>query len=312
MWSGSVVCLAVGYRVEVPFHLDVVVEPDLAQAPLGQHVGLRRQRLQPGLVHLLEQLTPGAADVAEHPLVVQPHEQLGDGGVHLGQAVEPSVAQTPEQPALHDPNAGFDLRLVARLARTRRQDGGVVVFGQLRVGAVHLRIVEAGLDHRDLGVVRHDQLRRAAEVVEGLHVALGPVDQLLAPAGVGERQAGSAHHRHEDVGRAGASARLVHDHRHGVAGVVHKELLAAQVGLAHGHRQPGFPAAVELAEAAVAVALGVGLDVLVPEDLQRDVLALQLAVHRRPVGLRPATMALPPSSLPIEARLELGVGQLQR
>ncbi len=106
----------------------------ISPAPVARDADLRRQRLQPRLVHLLEQLTTGAADVAEHPLIVQPHEQLGDGGVHLGQAVEPPVAQPSQQPALHDPNAGFDLRLVARLARARRQDGGVVVFGQLRVG----------------------------------------------------------------------------------------------------------------------------------------------------------------------------------
>src|SRR5271155_5306356 len=34
------------------------------------------------------------------------------------------------------------------------------------------------------------------------------------------------------------------------------------------------------------------LDVLVPQDLQRDVLALQLAVHRRPVGLGETAVTL--------------------
>ena len=43
--------------------------------------------------------------------------------------------------------------------RPRRQDRGAVMRRHLGVGAVDLRFVEAGLDDRDLGVVRHEQLR---------------------------------------------------------------------------------------------------------------------------------------------------------
>jgi hypothetical protein len=50
--------------------------------------------------------------------------------------------------------------------------------------------------------------------------------------------------------------------------------------------------AAQLTEARIAVALGVPLDVLLPQDLQRDVLALQLAVNCRPVGLGEASVAL--------------------
>ena len=48
---------------------------------------------------------------------------------------------------------------------------------------------------------------------------------------------------------------------------------------------PRRPAAVQLAEPRIAISVGMPLDVLVPQDLQRDVLALQLAVNRRPIGL---------------------------
>ena len=109
-------------------------------------------------------------------------QHLGDGGVDLGQAVEAPVAQPAQQPALDDAHGGFDLGLVARLAGPGRQHGGVVVGGHLAVGAVDLRIVEAGLDHRDLGVVRHQQPGRAAEVGEGLDVGVDPVGQRLGPA----------------------------------------------------------------------------------------------------------------------------------
>ncbi len=299
--------MAIGDRVEVTGDFDVVVEPDLANPPLRQDVRFGRQELQPRLIELFEQLSAGATNIAEHALFVQSREELGYGGVHLGQAVEPTVAKPPQEPALHDPDQSFDLGLVTRLARTRRQNGGVVVLRHLRIGAVYLRVVEAGLDHRDLGVVGHDEFGRAAEVGEGLDVTFDPVDQLLAPAGVGERQTGGAHHRHEDVGLVDAPACRVHHHRHGVAGVIHEHLLAARMRLAHGHRQAGFPAAVELTPTAIAVAVRVGLDILVPKDLQCDVLALQLPVHRRPVRLRATTVALPPPSLPVEARLKLSV-----
>src|SRR5947208_1147677 len=57
------------------------------------------------------------------------------------------------------------------------------------------------------------------------------------------------------------------------------------MGLAHRDRELGFPASVQLAEAGVAVAVRIALDVLVPEDRQRDVLALELAMDGRPLGL---------------------------
>jgi hypothetical protein len=64
------------------------------------------------------------------------------------------------------------------------------------------------------------------------------------------------------------------------------------VALAHRHRQPARPAAVEVAETRVAVPVRVPLAVLLPQDRQRDVLALELAVDRRPVRLAVAAMAL--------------------
>src|SRR3546814_11417355 len=46
---------------------------------------------------------------------------LGDAGIELGQAVEDAVAQSTQHPTLDDADAGFDLRLVARPPRPRRQ-----------------------------------------------------------------------------------------------------------------------------------------------------------------------------------------------
>jgi hypothetical protein len=85
--------VAIGDRVEVTGYLDVIVEADLAQAPLSKDIRVRRQGRQPGRVDLLEQLTAGAADIAQDPPVIEGDEQLGDGDVDVGQAVKSSVAQ---------------------------------------------------------------------------------------------------------------------------------------------------------------------------------------------------------------------------
>ena len=50
-----------------------------------------------------------------------------------------------------------------------------VMGGHLAIGAVDLRVIEAGLDHRDLGVVGNQQPGGAAEEGEGLDVGVDPV-----------------------------------------------------------------------------------------------------------------------------------------
>jgi len=72
------------------------------------------------------------------------------------------------------------------------------------------------------------------------------------------------------------------------------------------------PASVQLAEARIAVTFGLPLDVFVPQDLQRDVLALQLAVNRRPVGLGAAAVALLLAGCGKELFFQRRVGQLGR
>jgi hypothetical protein len=81
-------------------------------------------------------------------------------------------------------------------------------------------------------------------------------------------------------------------HRHGVAGVIHEQFVATHVGLAHRNRELALPTSVQLAEAGIAVALRIALNVLVPEDRQRDVLALELAMDACPVRLNPTTVTL--------------------
>jgi len=80
------------------------------------------------------------------------------------------------------------------------------------------------------------------------------------------------------------------------------------MGLPHRDRDPRRPTAAQLAKARVATALREALDVLVPQDLQRDVLSLQLAVKRGPVWLGATAVALLGADRREELRLQRGIG----
>jgi hypothetical protein len=123
-------------------------------------------------------------------------------------------------------------------------------------------------------------------------------------------EARGAHDRDEDLRLAYLAGQPVDDHRHRVARVIDEQLVAAHVGLAHRDRELAFPDSVQLAEAGVAVALRIARDVLVPEDRQRDVLALELAMDARPVGLQLTPVALLRAGIREQLRLERGIAQL--
>ena len=61
--------------------------------------------------------------------------------------------------------------------------------GHLGVGAVDLRVVEAGLDDGCLGVVGHNEFGHAADRLEGAHMGVNPVGQRLRPGRLGEGEA---------------------------------------------------------------------------------------------------------------------------
>src|SRR5207302_2646395 len=109
---------------------------------------------------------------------------------------------------------------------------------------------------------------------------------------LGISEVGGAHDGDENLRRTDLAGKPVDDHRHRVAGVIDKQLVAADVGLPHRDRQSRCPAAVQLAEARIAIPLRAALDVLVPQHHQGDVLALELTVNLSPIGLDMTPMAL--------------------
>jgi hypothetical protein len=152
-----------------------------------------------------------------------------------------------EQPALDNQHRRFDLGLVAGPAWSCRQDRGVVMGGHVGVSTIDLRLVETGLDDRDLGIVRHQQLRHAADRLECSGVGSDPVGERLGPARLRIGEVGGAQHGDKNLCRPGLAGQPVDDHRHRIAGVIDKQLVTASMGLPHRHRDPRCPAAVELA-----------------------------------------------------------------
>jgi hypothetical protein len=209
------------------------------------------------------------------------------------------MTQSPQKPALDNANRVLDLGLVLRTPRTGRKNSGVVVRRHVGIGTVDLRIVKAGLDDRDLRVVRHQQTRHAAYRLEGMHMCADPVGEPLRPGRFRIGEVRGPEHCDEDLRLADFTGEPIHHNRNAVAGVVDEQLLAGRMRLTHCHRQPAFPGPVEFTEARVPVSIGMPVDVFLPNDRQRDVLALQIAMHRRPIGFR----------MPPVADLRTGAGE---
>ena len=107
--------------------------------------------------------------------LVQIDQQLGDRRVELGQAEEAPVAQAREDPALDDLHPDFDLGLVARMRRARRQHRHVVVVAELLDQAVHDRLVAVGAGDQRARLVGHDQPRHAADELQRVDDRADPV-----------------------------------------------------------------------------------------------------------------------------------------
>jgi hypothetical protein len=113
------------------------------------------------------------------------------------------------------------------------------------------------------------------------------------------------------MGALGATAMPVNDERNRVTGIIDKQFVAAQVRLPHRDGKALLPSSIQLTITAITITIRIDLDVFVPEYLQADMLALQLVVHGRPVGLSPPPEALLCTRGTIETSLKIRVAQVQ-
>ena len=221
--------------------LHMIINADPADPPFAELVGLEGQGLQRRTVDLLQQLTARDAQPPDRALFVEMGHQLGDRRVHLRQTVEEAPPKPPQQPAFDDKHGLLDFGLVARASGTRGQDRGVIMSRHLPIGSVDLRVIKAGLYHRCLRVVGHEQLRGAADGRKALDMSVNPVWESLGPAGVREGEARDAKHRHKDLRLPDLAGQPVHDDRHAIARIIDEQPLASRMGLAHRDWQARLP-----------------------------------------------------------------------
>ena len=158
--------------------------------------------------------------------------------------------------------------------------------GQVLVAAVDAGLVAAGTGDGTLQLVGNPQRGGAAEVLHHTDVRVDPVRQLLGRGRLGVGEAAGAEHGDEQLDGA-QLARTPVDQARPFAGEVDEGLFAGAVHLSHRRPQAPQPLSVDLAELRVAVAVGMDLDVLLPEQLQRDAIALAFAVDVRAVRPSP-------------------------
>ena len=130
------------HAVDVALDDDVIVHVDATQLPVRQDVAVGGQRSERRAVELLVEGEAADAELLHRP-VVERVEEDADRPVQGAEAEEGLVAEPGEDPPLHQEYARLDLALVPRLARSRRDDDGAVVGGEVLVGSIDVRLVAA-------------------------------------------------------------------------------------------------------------------------------------------------------------------------
>jgi len=146
---------------------------------------------------------------------------------------------------------------------------------------VAARLVAVGVGDHGLRVIRHDQLRHAADEGQRARRRFDPVGHRLAWRGAGVGVTGGTQRGDEDMGAAAVGQ------SDGGAGVIDEQLLAGAVHLAHRALELPGEAAVVLAELRVAVGMALGMvgTVLLPQQHQRHAFAPQFLVQAAVVRL---------------------------
>src|SRR5579883_3225918 len=229
--------------------------------------------------------------------------------VQLGQAKERPTPERGEHHALDDRHGTFSLGAVARLAGPGRNDHGPIVRRHLGVRPVQLRLVATGPDHRRLRVVRDGDRRGTAEILKRADMPPDPAGQVLRESPLQVRHIAHPQRRNEDVNVVELPGLWLHD-RERQPGPVDEQLLAGPVGLPEHHIEVPLPPAIPLTEAAVLIAVGIRVPVLLPEQAERHAFATKLAVDLLPHRLGPRTG--PPGGGRIEPPFQCRIVQLLR
>ena len=189
---------------------------------------------------------------------------------------------------------------------SRGQHRAVIVLGELVVDPVGFGVVAAGgLDQR-AGLIGHDQPDHTTEELQRLHLRVDPVGGGLSRRGTGIGVVRRAQRGHEDLGLCDLAGEGVDD-GHRAAGIVHEQLLAGDVDLAHRALLATSKLAVLDAEARVLVSQRVARGVLLPQQHQGDAGALEFLMHHPEV--RSALVAGAGQRRAVQPRLQVFVAE---
>jgi hypothetical protein len=145
--------------------------------------------------------------------------------------------------------------------------------------------MEAGLGDPGLEIVADRLPGDAAEIREGADMCRDPIRQLLAPHRLGVGETRCAQDGDKNLHRDDLTGEAIDDLA-GAAGEVDKQLLAGDMGLAHGRLQPARPTPVKIAKPGIPEPVGRTGPVLLPQQRQGHIGAAQFAMHPGPVGHR--------------------------
>jgi len=157
---------------------------------------------------------------------------------------------------------------------------------RLLIGHVHARFIPARLCYARLQVVGHHDLSHAAQKPEGSDLRTDPVGQPLCPRGLGKGVTAGTGHGNEQLRLPPITGDAIR-YGYGFARVVDEQLFARAVLLPQNYFLSSPPSLVQLAEPAVAVTIRMNRTILLPDELQGQVLMfLQFGVDAGVIGLR--------------------------
>jgi hypothetical protein len=173
-------------------------------------------------------------------------------------------------------------------------------------GLVERRLEPQRLGDPSLEVIADDRLRNAAEVRQGPGLAFDPIGQPLREAGHGKGQRRGPEHRDKNLRLADFAGDRI-DHLDRMPGVIGLHYRPRLVAMAECRVRPALVGAERLAKPSVAVTVGMGRAVFLPQQRQRHALALELLRHHRPIRLAQVLWwaSNPAEQSPLESRIIL-------
>src|SRR4051794_11693709 len=193
---------------------------------------------------------------------------------------ELAVTQRGYDPALRDLNSRLHFGFIARFVGTSGNNREAIMLGQFAVSGIQFRFIAAGMLNCRFRVVGNDDFRRSTKELQSAHMRFDPAGQILAAGGFGKGIAAGAENRDKQGGVEIDIAGLPVIDGNLVASVINKKLLSGAVLVPENYVEMFHPVAVELAEAAIPVAVGMILVILFPEQLQRQMaVTLQLLTN---------------------------------